>query len=144
MAADYIIAVDLGQVSDPTAIAVLVRREQLTGRQEVVENIRPYFGYQDEPRYVSTSQTAGVYDIVHLERLELGTAYTAIPGRVRTIAQRLQQSWLDEVFHETGVGRARLDDAPVSLVLDQTGVGRPVVDLLREDGLNPAAITITG
>src|SRR3954447_23397462 len=145
MAAEHIIAVDLGQVSDPTAIAVLARREQLTGRQEVVTNIRAWFdGHQHEPPYYQAPQIAGVYDIVHLERLELGTPYTAIPERLRAIARRLQHVWLDEVFAETGVGRARLDDAPISLVIDMTGVGRPVVDLLREDGLNPAAITITG
>src|SRR3954447_5415948 len=154
MAADYIVSIDLGQVNDPTAICVLERREQPTGRQEVVQNVRSWFaGYEHEPHYYHAPQTAGVYDIVRLERLELGTPYTAIPDRVRTIAQRVQQSWLDAVWEEEGAavraGRRvtqhpTLADAPIDVVMDATGVGRPVVDLLREAGLDPVAVTIHG
>jgi hypothetical protein len=144
MAPEYVISVDLGQVNDPTAIAVLERHQHLTGRQELVTNVIAYFdGFRDQPQSYRTPQVAGAYHITHLERLPLGTAYTEIPDRVAMIGRRLQQLWLDAVFAETGIGRARLDDAPVDLVIDQTGVGRPVVDLLREHGLNPLAVTIT-
>ncbi len=145
MAAEYVIAIDLGQVSDPTAIAVLERRDQLTGRQEAVQNPRSFFdGFKHEPRHYHAPQVAGHYHITHLERLELGTPYTAVPPRVQAIEARIRQRWLDDVFQETGIGRARLDDAPVDLVVDGTGVGRPVVGLLREAGLELVAITITG
>ena len=144
MAPEYVIAVDLGQVNDPTAIAVLERREQLTGRQELVTNVRAFFdGFKHQPRYYTAPQIAGFYHIIHLERLPLGTAYTEIPGRLHPIERRLRQLWLDAVFEETGVGRARLDDAPIETVIDQTGVGSPIADLLREAGLDPVCITIT-
>ena len=35
----YLIAVDLGQVSDPTAIAVLEMKVEPTGRMETVTNV---------------------------------------------------------------------------------------------------------
>jgi len=145
MAPEYVIAVDLGQVSDFTAIAVLERREQPTGRHVLATNVRAWFdGFTDEARYSPTPQVAGTYAITHLERLELGTPYTAIPERLQTITARLRHAWLTAVFEETGGGRATLYDAPVETVIDQTGVGRPVVDLLREAGVDPVAITITG
>ena len=34
-------------------------------------------------------------------------------------------------------------DGQAPLVVDQTGVGRPVVDLFREVGLKPIAVTLT-
>ena len=44
--------------------------------------------------------------------------------------------------------QALLDQAPLGgnseLAVDATGVGRPVVDMLEERGLEPVAITITG
>jgi hypothetical protein len=145
MAPEYVIAVDLGQVNDPTAIAVLERREQLTGRQEFVQNVAAFFdGFKHQPRLYHAPQVAGFYNIIHLERLPLGTAYTEIPGRLQTIEGRIRQLWLDAMFAETGIGRAGLGDAPIETVIDQTGVGRPVVDLLREAGVDPVAITITG
>jgi hypothetical protein len=144
VAPEYVISVDLGQVKDATAIAVLERREQLTGRQELVTNVRAFFtGFSQEPRYYTASQVAGFYNIIHLERLALGTPYTEIPGRLHTIEGQLRQLWLNALFEETGVGRAGLGDAPIETVIDQTGVGRPVVDLLREAGVDPVAITIT-
>jgi hypothetical protein len=145
MAPEYVISIDLGQVNDPTAIAVLERREQLTGRQEVVQNVAAFFdGFKHHPRYYNAPQVAGFYHIIHLERLPLGTAYTEIPGRLQTIERRIRQVWVEAVWEETHVGAARLDAAAVETVIDQTGVGRPVVDLLREAGLDPVAITITG
>jgi hypothetical protein len=149
MLPDYVIAVDLGQVHDPTALAVLERREMPTGRQEIVTNIRAFFdGFKHEPRQYRAPQTAGVYDIVHLVRLPLNTAYTAIPDRIQTIDAGIRERWLrlvaEQELADTGSVRTSLPDAPVDLVIDQTGVGRPVVDLLREAGLDPVAVTIHG
>jgi len=58
----------------------------------------------------------------HLERLPLATPY---PDVVRRIAEMVQ----------------KLSGA--ELVVDATGVGRPVVDHLRKAGLSPIAVTIT-
>lgn len=68
---------------------------------------------------------APIYDIRYLDRAPLGTSY---PGLVRAIARMLTQPPLD--------GGARL-------IVDATGVGRPIVDLFIEHGLRPIAVTVT-
>jgi hypothetical protein len=141
---EYICAVDLGQVADPTAMCVVERREQWTGRQDVITNVRAWFdGHKGEPKYYTAHQVAGFYDVVHVERLELGTPYTAIPGRLHTLEQRLRQRWVELMWQETQHA-ATLQDAPISLVIDMTGVGRPIADLLIEAGIDPWCVTITG
>lgn len=62
----------------------------------------------------------------HLQRFRLGTSY---PDVVEATKKILTSSPLQ--------GRA-------ALVVDATGVGRPVVDLFRKEGLQPIAVTITG
>ena len=84
----FIVGADLGQTTDPSAIAV-------------VERI-----------VAAGSTLPAVFAVRHLERLPLGTPYPKVAGR------------LVELF----------DREPLSggtLVVDETGVGRPVVDLLR-------------
>jgi hypothetical protein len=63
----------------------------------------------------------------HLERLPLGTPYTDVVAQVGELVDKL---WAT---------------APEAVVVDGTGVGRPVVDLLRRSGLRceVAAVTIT-
>jgi hypothetical protein len=67
------------------------------------------------------------YTARHLERLPLNTPY---PEQVRHI-----KSLYD---------RLKLTNQAVSLAVDQTGVGRPVVDMLTEAKLPVTAISITG
>jgi hypothetical protein len=64
--------------------------------------------------------------IRHLQRFKLGTAY---PDIVQQVKRMYEQPPL--------CGQS-------ALVVDATGVGRPVVDLFRKAGLRPVAITITG
>lgn len=112
----YIVAADLGQVADYTAIVVLERQEPWRGPV--------------------------TYDVIHAERLPLGTPYTAIPDALRRIWGPLQQRWVDVQWEARGEG-ARLADAPIELIIDVTGVGRPVLDLLNASGVHPVAVTIT-
>lgn len=63
------------------------------------------------------------YNIRHLQRFELGTPYPAIVDRVADIKNRLPGS---------------------RLVLDFTGVGRPVFDMFRKVGLKPVGVSIHG
>src|SRR5207249_5557674 len=66
------------------------------------------------------------YHVRHLERFALGTAYPVIVSHVQGLLQRpplSQQS---------------------ALVVDATGVGRPVVDLLTQARLAPVAVSIHG
>ena len=64
----------------------------------------------------------------HLERMELGLSYTKVAQRVCEIMQ-----------NPTMQGQSRL-------VVDATGVGAPVIDLLRGAGIGArtTAVTITG
>ena len=49
------------------------------------------------------------------------------------------------VRHTVGLlHRPPLSEHRVALVIDGTGVGRPIVDLFVEAGLRPIAVTITG
>jgi hypothetical protein len=66
-----------------------------------------------------------VYHLRHLERVPLGTPYPAIVDRVCALLATSQLSGVTD------------------LVVDATGVGRPVVDLLRAARLRPTAVTIT-
>ena len=63
-------------------------------------------------------------NVRHLQRFALGTTYPAIVEAVAGIV-------------------ASLPDG-ARLAADATGVGRPVVDLLRRAKLNPIAVTVTG
>lgn len=110
----YHVGVDLGQSVDSTAIAVLEHERH----NSVHENPAA------DPKVTVTS--THTYRLRHLERLPLGTPY---PAQAQNVAQLLNRAPLST--HET------------SLILDQTGVGRPVVDLFRGAGLRPVAVTIT-
>jgi hypothetical protein len=66
------------------------------------------------------------YHVRYLERPPLGTLYPAIVERVKELLNTPPLS------------------AETTLVVDQTGVGRAVVDMFRAAGLKPHAITIHG
>jgi len=70
-------------------------------------------------------ETRTTLDVRHLERLPLRTSY---PDVIAHVQQMLASAPLR--------GNARL-------IVDATGVGKPVVDLLRKANLRPVAITIT-
>lgn len=64
--------------------------------------------------------------IRHLERLPLGTPYPDQVQKVKRIFERVN----------TGGDRAKV-------IVDYTGVGRAVVDLIKNEGMKPVALTIT-
>lgn len=128
MTPEYIIGVDLGQTHDYTAVAVLERHVRPTGR--TVGRLQG--GWELSVKQVP--QVEGHYQVRHLERLPLGTPYPQQVKRVHKIHQDIS-NFPDMKFHER---RPRL-------VVDQTGVGRPVVDMLRQEGLRSlTAVSITG
>jgi len=63
----------------------------------------------------------------HLERFPLGTQYTEIAGLLLNL-----------------LSGAPFSKAKTELVVDKTGVGVAVTDLLKERGLGHTAVTITG
>jgi hypothetical protein len=107
----YFVGLDLGQVSDYTALAVLHR--------DIGTIPRGARGLRDLPQ--------PAYSLPHLERFSLGTKYTEI---VKKVVSMLQQD--------------PFKTSRTSLVIDATGVGRPVVDLFRTffpTGIAPVTIT---
>ncbi len=66
------------------------------------------------------------YEVPFIERPPLGTPYPKIVTRLKDLIDNLPK-------YER-----------INLVVDNTGVGRPVVDLMRTEGLNPRAINMTG
>jgi hypothetical protein len=110
---EIIIGLDLGQAKDPTALAIL---EKVTNTIER-PNIRIPWKRTEEtqPPY---------FHCKHLDRLPLKTSYPDIVAHVQTVL-RLPE----------------FKDA--YLVVDATGVGRPVVDMLHNAGLSPIGVTIT-
>jgi hypothetical protein len=109
----YVVGLDLGQAQDYTALAVLERSrwvpESLVsygvmGRVETIPaGPTSFFPTASERRYA----------VRHLERFPLGTSYPAIVDRVVAL-----------------FAQAPLTGS--TLAVDQTGVGRAVVDLLRK------------
>lgn len=104
---DYLIGVDLGQTNDYTAIAVLQRTEAVT--------------IDVQPSHSPAKKSGYTYLVRHLERLALGTSYPAQVDRVGQVLHQVNQ-------------QAGSQNATARLVVDQTGVGRPVVDMLRKAG----------
>lgn len=96
----YVLAADLGQSNDPTAIAVLEHRNLFK-------------------RHVSgrRTHTAERFDVRHLARLPLGLSYPAVVQEVAMVAARKPIAGRCEVMiDETGVGRAVAD------IFDTTGL----------------------
>jgi hypothetical protein len=113
MASDFTLGLDLGQTSDPSALAIL-KSSIPTG----------------EGGAMARDHRGGwllAYDCVHLERFPLGTSYPAIIARVEEL-----------------VANPKLGSRP-RMVIDATGVGRPVVDLFLNQRMAAelAPLTIT-
>jgi hypothetical protein len=66
------------------------------------------------------------YDLRHLERLNLNMSYPAVARHTQDLVAKTRSH------------------GKTTLVVDATGVGVPVLDLLRAYGVRPVAITITG
>jgi hypothetical protein len=125
----YFLAVDLGQAQDFTALTVLERKQVDTGKVEIEHGPVSYSSRSGF--HVQATETPiyeNLYAARHLERLPTGTPYPAQVKRIKELHDRL---------------KADTRKAP-HLVVDQTGVGRPVVDMLRAVGLKPISVTITG
>jgi hypothetical protein len=64
-----------------------------------------------------------VFEVGHIARLPLGTAYPVIVAHVGTLLSRLP--------------------ADTELIIDETGVGRPVGDMFVYSGISPVRVQIT-
>ena len=114
---EFFMGLDLGKASDYTAIAVLEEVQLPTGKVMLDKR-----GETIGPEMVRR------YYLRHLERLRLGTSYPAIVARVKDL-----------------LSKSPLKGAAI-LIVDATGVGAPVVDMLRgaDVGASIVPVTITG
>lgn len=113
----YTVSVDLGQMNDFTAISIL--EEVLTSKAD--PSIPDLEAGRRGPLEFDT-----IYNLRHLERPALRTPYPDIVDRIKEIMA------------------APALEGKAILVVDATGVGRPVLDMMRREGLSPIGITITG
>jgi hypothetical protein len=111
----YVVGLDLGASADPTALCVTHHQV------EPLETWTP-----NEKRGRLDQDVKVNYDVVHLERLRLGSSY------------------FEQVAHVADVlNRPPLPQVGADLVLDETGCGRPVADLFDAKGLQPQRVVIT-
>ncbi len=114
MGSHFYIGLDLGQRRDPSAVAVVEKTEPVLNRFDPAV----YFSLREadtEPRF----------GVRHLERIPLGTSYPDVVERVKVLTRR------PEVREQA------------TLVVDGTGVGRPVVDLLRRADLDCEVVEVS-
>jgi hypothetical protein len=113
----YFGGLDLGQSADYTALAVVqsVKERNEEGGLKTFLHLR------------------------HLERYPLRTPYTTVADRVAALmrSEALNQDEYDPSRH-------RIAKAKVELLVDKTGVGVAVTDLLKARGLKFTSVTIHG
>jgi hypothetical protein len=120
----FVIGVELGQVSDVTAIAVVealtlkfLRSE--TVREDGMETIRPVYEGLDG-REVREHPPVN-FALRHLERFAVGSSYTEVRDKVVAVARNLRGP---------------------AVVLDATGVGAAAINLFRSSGLYISTVTL--
>ena len=123
----FILGLDLGQTRDYTALAVLEKVAQAAPppQEPVIVRTRDLWRDGQPIAPPPPAPLPAHYHVRHLQRYPLGAAYPAI---VKSVGDMLT--------------RPELRGA--TLVIDATGVGRPVVDMFRAARLKPIAVTITG
>jgi hypothetical protein len=110
----YTVGVDLGQAQDPTAVVIV--------ETEVGTRV-----WRDEWRELRTRPESVEHRVRHAERLPLQLEYPRQVAHVRALMMSPE-----------------LPARDTELVVDMTGVGRPVFDLFEVEGLRPVGIVITG
>ena len=118
------IGLDLGQVNDPTALVLLERPVFYAPLSGDIG----WYSPADVPgmRFVDTGRRSTELHLRALKRYPLKTSYPSIVDDVATA--------LDALRHPDST----------KLLIDWTGVGRPVFDMFVAAGLNPIGITIHG
>ena len=114
-----IISVDPGQARDPTAISVLERSKMLAEERRVKPGNRSRYA-------VEHKRALERLDVIHCERLPLHTPYPNMVDRVAEVHQEAEKL-----------------DKDIEVVLDLTGVGRPIRDMMRPRFKRLQAVTIT-
>jgi hypothetical protein len=113
----FFVGLDLGQSADYTALAVVQTVKEATGGGNFATSLH----------------------LRHLERYPLRTPYPDIVEKVATVVRAPELS-----PEELDPARRRISRTPPKLIVDNTGVGVAVTDLLAKRGLRFVRVTITG
>lgn len=115
------IGIDVGQISDPTAISVAEVSQVETGRYRPCQRVLPHFnreiGLWQPPRDMQPIMVTR-YTIRSIRRLPLNTSYPAVAAHIASML-------LSE----------RFERRKVRVLIDVTGVGRPIYDSLKQEFL---------
>ena len=122
------IGVDIGQRVDPTAIAVVETEDRAPASVPAQMIVRGRGGATTINQRPATRPAPEYHFVVrHLERLPFGTPYPDVAARIAAVVRSVKQ---------------RTGRAPVAY-LDATGVGQPVVDLVRHTGVRTIGVYFT-
>ncbi|MCK5614045.1 hypothetical protein KAR91_69925 [Candidatus Pacearchaeota archaeon] len=114
----FCLSVDLGSENDYTAFSLIKRVEKIQDKGIPSFNSRPF---RDEPTIVIAE-----LHLTHMERVPLKTPYAKIVEKIGYIVNRPE--FVDNI----------------ALVIDKTGVGIPVIQMMYQAGLAPIGISIHG
>jgi len=127
---EWYIGADIGQAADPTAVCLLQIKTPYTEPKPTARDSLDTFGIGDatgKPSEPPQPMGPVRYEVNHIGRAELGTPYPAIEAKLVEYAEQ---------FDERNITH--------SLIVDATGVGRPIVDSLRAAGLKPVPVIVHG
>lgn len=110
----FIMGVDLGQSQDPTALVVLRHTRKPLDTWTV-----------NDKAHTTKQDIEECFDVVHAERVKLGTPYPDVVAHVRAVLNRPPLPY------------------GCHLVVDESGVGRPVGDMFNAAGLRAIRVLIT-
>jgi hypothetical protein len=103
---------------------IIIRREAERSRYEFFVGVD--LGQAQDYTGIAVLEKGQIYQVRHLVR-HRSVPYPTIVDQINSLMHSKE-----------------LAEAPTSLIVDQTGVGAPVVDFLKDRGLLPKTITITG
>jgi hypothetical protein len=127
------LGLDIGQKHDPSAVVIVEVGERVrtpTGRRLDLDMER--FALQ-----VPGARKETTYRVQHMGRLDLGTDYLDVARHVARLVVGLwewerAERFRGRVVDPTGVDASGRRPLPVHLYADATGVGAPVMDMLRQ------------
>ena len=114
----FVIGLDLGQKQDYTAVAVVEKEERSEAGDKPMLYLR------------------------HLERYPLGTPYGTQMDSVVALVERIKEKIKDRAKQDWFANQSR--PRQPELIVDATGVGVGVVEMLKDRGLRYRPVSITG
>lgn len=123
-------------------------------------NVGVDIGQKVDPTAICVAEIQGnTYIVRRIERLALGTPYPEVARRIFAVQSNLEARFAPrgKLFRQWSGGRCRemqhLDDgslepydggAEIAIFADATGVGLPVIEMMRDYGVSVRAVYLTG